>query len=106
MNSCHDYDMIYTIVMLIPMGRVATYGQVADLAGLPGHARQVGYALRVLPDESSVPWYRVVNAKGEISRRSGSDFESELDQRRLLESEGISFTRSNRLSLKDYKWQP
>jgi methylated-DNA-protein-cysteine methyltransferase-like protein len=106
MNTCCIYDMIYTVVMSIPTGRVATYGQVAELAGLPGHARQVGYALRVLPDESAIPWHRVVNAQGEISRRSGRDIESELDQRRLLESEGIRFVGLKKLSLKEYQWLP
>jgi len=52
---------------------VATYGQIAEIAGLEGHARQVGYALNVLPSRSKVPWHRVINAKGEISRRSGGD---------------------------------
>ena len=92
--------------MSIPVGRVATYGQVADLAGLPGHARQVGYALRVLPDESSVPWYRVVNTKGEISQRHNSNSESEMEQRSLLEFEGVRFIRHNKLSLKEFQWKP
>ena len=92
--------------MSIPVGQVATYGQVADLAGLPGRARQVGYALRVLPDESSVPWYRVVNTKGEISRRHNSNSESELEQRSLLEFEGVRFIRHNKLSLKEFQWKP
>ena len=92
--------------MLIPVGRVVTYGQVADLAGLPGHARQVGYALRVLPDESSVPWYRVVNTKGEISQRHNSNSEAEMEQRSLLEFEGVRFIRHNKLSLKEFQWKP
>jgi len=85
---------------------VATYGQLADLAGLPGHARQVGYALRALPDESTVPWYRVVNTKGEISPRHDSNSESELEQRILLESEGVRFNKQNKLSLKEFQWKP
>jgi len=48
---------------------VATYGQIATLAGMPGHARQVGYAMHALPSHSTVPWHRVINARGEISRR-------------------------------------
>lgn len=106
MKNYGNYDIIYTIVMSIPVGKVATYGQLADLAGLPGRARQVGYAMRVLPDESTVPWYRVVNSKGEISRRQGSSSESELEQRRLLESEGVRFNEQNKLSLREYQWKP
>src|SRR6185436_18609812 len=60
------YQRIYRIVRRIPRGRVATYGQVALLAGLKGHARQVGYALHALPDAETVPWQRVINARGEI----------------------------------------
>ena len=58
------------MVRRIPQGRVATYGQVAALAGLPRHARQVGYALHALPEGTDVPWHRVVNAKGEVSLRA------------------------------------
>ena len=85
----------------IPRGRVATYGQVADLAGLEGHARQVGYALHALPSNSGVPWHRVINAKGEISARSGSDW-GEL-QRYLLEAEGIKFDRDGRIDLNKFR---
>jgi len=104
MKSFQDYDLIYSIVMMVPRGRVATYGQVAELAGLHGHARQVGYALRVLPADSGVPWHRIVNAKGEVSRRF--DPESEHLQQLLLEEEGVEFNRSRRLSLAKFQWQP
>lgn len=104
MRSFEAYDEIYTVVAAIPRGRVATYGQVAELAGLPRRARMVGYALRSLPDGSGVPWHRVVNASGEISRRGRAD--SERDQRTLLEAEGIDFNRHDRLSLKKYRWDP
>ena len=64
------YDQIYAIVRQIPEGQVATYGQVAELAGLGGKARLVGYALyRVDMRSSDIPWHRVINAKGEISHR-------------------------------------
>jgi len=76
-------------VKRIPRGRVATYGQVATLAGLDGHARQVGYALHDLPPQSNVPWHRVINARGEISPRSAGD--SHELQRMLLEAEGVDF---------------
>ena len=95
--------MIYAIVRRIPRGRVATYGQVATLAGLAGHARQVGYALSALPEASSVPWHRVVNARGEVSRRSEPGCDDE--QRELLEAEGVVFA-GERLSLESCRWRP
>jgi len=97
------YKRIYAEVRRIPRGRVSTYGQIAERAGLEGHARQVGYALHALPSGSGVPWHRVVNARGEISARPGSDW-GEL-QRRLLEAEGIEFDRSGRLDLRRFGWK-
>jgi methylated-DNA-protein-cysteine methyltransferase-like protein len=81
---------------------VATYGDIAELAGLEGHARQVGYALHDLPPGSSVPWHRVINAKGEISPRSHGD--SHELQRLLLESEGVELDLAGRIDLKKYRW--
>jgi methylated-DNA-protein-cysteine methyltransferase related protein len=104
MKSFQEYDLIYSIIVMVPKGRVATYGQVAELAGLYGHARQVGYALRVLPEDSGVPWHRIVNARGEVSRRF--DPEAELEQRRLLEEEGIEFNHNSRLPLAKFQWRP
>ncbi|WP_243689406.1 MGMT family protein [Geotalea toluenoxydans] len=66
MKSPNSYRHIYSIVSCIPKGRVATYGQIAQLAGIPGGARLVGYALSILADRS-IPWHRVVNARGAIS---------------------------------------
>ena len=80
------------------MGRVATYGQIARLAGIPRHARQVGYALSALSDNGPIPWHRVVNAKGMISPRSGGNH-MELVQRLLLEKEGVSFDEYRRIPL-------
>ena len=98
------YDRIYTVVRRIPRGRVATYGQVAELAGLGGHARQVGYALHALTTERAVPWHRVVNARGQISPRAepGDD----RIQRQLLEREGVHFDATDRLELQRYRWRP
>ncbi len=97
------YEVIYTIVRQIPYGQVATYGQIADLANLPGRARFVGYALfRIAPDSDS-PWHRVINAKGEISEspvRLGSDHL----QRALLEAEGIQFSPQGKINLRQYRW--
>ncbi len=89
------WDSIYRAVRRIPRGRVASYGQIAELAGLEGHARQVGYALHALPDGSRVPWHRVINAKGEISPRSAGD--SHELQRMLLDAEGVKFDERGRV---------
>ena len=101
-----SYDAIYNVVRQIPHGRVATYGQVAELANLPGQARLVGYALyNIDMKHSDVPWQRVVNAKGEISQsifRHGSDYE----QRSLLEAEGIEFNTNDKINLSTYRWRP
>lgn len=99
-----SYARIYAVVRRIPHGRVATYGQVAALAGLRGHARQVGYAMHALPAGTSVPWHRVINACGEISRRSR--FGEEVRQRLLLEAEGVEFDWRGRVRLSRYQWRP
>jgi methylated-DNA-protein-cysteine methyltransferase related protein len=98
------YQRIYQIVKRIPSGRVATYGQVARLAGLPGHARQVGYALHALPQESRVPWHRVVNARGGISPRSMPG--AELVQQQLLLREGVRVGPDGRVRLQQVGWTP
>jgi methylated-DNA-protein-cysteine methyltransferase-like protein len=95
---------IWKVVERVPRGRVATYGQVAALAGLPGHARQVGYALAALPEGSAVPWQRIVNARGEISLRA--TFDGAARQRVALLDEGVRFDRSGRIDLKRYQWRP
>jgi methylated-DNA-protein-cysteine methyltransferase-like protein len=100
------YDRIYAVVRQIPPGAVATYGQVAELAGLVGKPRLVGYALyRVDMANSDIPWQRVVNAKGEISHsplRQGTDYL----QRAILEAEGITFDTQDKIDLKRYRWHP
>ncbi len=99
-----SYEEIYRAVKRIPRGRVATYGQIAELAGLPRQPRMVGYALSALPESRSIPWHRVINAKGEVSARSEPGFDQV--QRVLLEAEGIEFDAKNRISLAQYRWQP
>ena len=93
---------IYSVVALIPRGRVTTYGRIAALAGMPGQARQVGYALAALEGDMDVPWHRVINARGEISKRSS--VEAEQRQRSLLEGEGIGFDSAGRVSLSRFGW--
>jgi len=96
---------IYAVVSRIPKGRVATYGQVAAEAGLPRRARLVGYALRVLPDDTSVPWHRVVNAQGRISPRGDVLGHEEL-QAHLLRREGVRLPAGGAISLARYQWRP
>ena len=100
------YERIWSVVRRIPRGRVATYGQVARIAGLAGHARMVGYAMHGLPDElaKTVPWQRVINAQGRISLRAFAG--SEAVQRRLLEREGVRFDARARIDLERFGWQP
>src|SRR5436853_4779736 len=101
-NANVSRKRIIDAVKRIPRGRVSTYGGIAELAGMEGHARQVGYALHDLPAESGVPWHRVINAKGEISARSNGD--SHELQRMLLEAEGVEFDLAGRVDLKKYRW--
>lgn len=100
--SC--YPKIYDVVKLIPYGQVATYGQVADLAGLIGKPRVVGYALFRVTATTDIPWHRVVNAKGEVSRSSLRDGNDDLQQL-LLQEEGIVFVKG-KLDLTKYRWKP
>lgn len=97
-----DYARIYAAVARVPRGRVATYGQIAALADLPGRARQVGYALHALPDGSPIPWQRVVNARGDISLPGMSGGR----QRELLAREGVALSDAGRVDLARYQWRP
>ena len=96
---------VYAAVARIPRGQLATYGQIAELIGAYGCARQVGWALRRLPLPSPLPWQRVVNARGQISftpSREGSDW----IQAELLRAEGIPVDGQGRLPLGRYLWNP
>jgi methylated-DNA-protein-cysteine methyltransferase-like protein len=95
---------VLAAVAQIPHGRLATYGQIAELIGAYGCARQVGWALRRLPLPSRVPWHRVVNARGQVSlspSREGSDWM----QRQLLIAEGIPVDGRGRLDLARFLWR-
>lgn len=94
---------ICAVIRRIPAGWVATYGQVAAMAGLPRRARLVGRVLATLPDGVDIPWHRVVNAKGEVSRaasRNGGDDE----QMRRLKAEGVDFEGGTRFNLERHRW--
>ncbi len=96
---------VYDAVARIPAGQLATYGQIAELIGAWGCARQVGWALRRLPLPSAIPWHRVVNAAGRIAMtpsREGSDW----IQRELLLAEGIPVDLEGRLPLSRFRWRP
>jgi methylated-DNA-protein-cysteine methyltransferase-like protein len=98
-------QQVYAAVAQIPRGKLSTYGQIAELIGVWGAARQVGWALRRLPLPSSIPWHRVVNAQGRISfnpSREGSDW----IQRELLLAEGIPVDAAGRLPLALHRWRP
>lgn len=98
------WERVYAVVRRIPRGRVATYGQVARLAGLGGQGRQVGYALHALPGEGFAPWHRVVNARGAISLPPGGG--ADVTQRIRLEREGVRFDARGRIDLERYGWRP
>jgi methylated-DNA-protein-cysteine methyltransferase related protein len=100
------YQQIYDLVKQIPPGKVATYGQIANLLGLYGHARQVGYALFRVAPELEVPWQRVVNAQGKVSR-SASRLGNDDLQQQLLEDEGLIFNPEGKIiNLNHHLWQP
>ncbi|TRX55714.1 MGMT family protein [Thalassomonas sp. M1454] len=98
-----NYKRIWATVLLIPKGKVASYGQIADLAGLPGKARLVGRALGFAPKSIKVPWHRVINSQGKISFPIGSEhFEQ---QKGLLQTEQV-VVLNGRIKLKEFQWQP
>ncbi|MFC6052577.1 methyltransferase [Acinetobacter sp. Ac_877] len=94
----------YGIIQLIPQGKVATYGQIAKLAGLPKHARHVGFALKNMADDSVVPWHRVINSQGKISLSKEDGFGENI-QAIKLQSEGVVVI-DGRVNLKRYQWNP
>lgn len=96
-----SYEKIYSTVKRIPRGQVATYGQIAELSGIPRQARRIGYALSALDDGSVVPWQRVINSKGEISERPFADL-----QQTLLKKEGVVFSKEGRIDLTRFQWKP
>jgi methylated-DNA-protein-cysteine methyltransferase-like protein len=98
-NAPDPKTQIWQVIAMIPEGKVASYGQIAALIGLPSHARYVGATLRNLPANTKLPWYRVINANMRISLRGGG----EQRQRRLLEAEDITFIGAR--IAKAHRWE-
>lgn len=96
-----SHARIYAVVARIPRGKVATYGQIARLAGRVT-ARLVGYAMASCPEH--LPWQRVINSKGEVSPRKHGD--GQLRQRARLEKERVRFDLNGKVNLKRYAWDP
>lgn len=99
----NTFEKIYEVVKQIPSGKVATYGQIAALAGNPRMSRIVGYALHVNPNPDEIPCFRVVNRFGETS--GSFAFGGPDEQRRLLELDGIEFKSDGRIDLEKYIWE-
>ncbi len=97
------FESIYEQVRRIPRGRVATYGQIASLAGNPRWSRVVGYALHVNPEPGTIPCHRVVDRNGRVSPAFA--FGGENMQIKLLEDEGVEF-RDGRVDLERFRWRP
>ncbi len=97
------YERIRETIADIPRGSVASYGQIAEIAGIPRGARQVGYALRTLPDGLELPWHRVLQASGRIA--FDPDSRQFAKQRRRLEAEGVPVV-GGRVDMGRYRWQP
>ena len=106
-SANQQHIKIWKTVQAIPYGNVACYGQVADLAGLPGRARLVGKALGKVPEggwnNQEVPWYRVINSQGKISFPAGSD--AFIRQKGLLQDEQV-VVMGSRVKLADFQWTP
>ncbi|MFQ6016292.1 MAG: MGMT family protein [Anaerolineae bacterium] len=98
------FEKVYEVVSQIPYGKVATYGQISMIIdGTPHGARTVGWALHALPEDSDIPWHRVINAQGRISTSCRQH--DALWQRELLEEEGVVFDEADRVDLVKYQWQ-
>jgi len=94
---------IWETIRDIPAGSVASYGQIAEIAGIPRGARQVGYALRHLPDGHDVPWHRVLQVSGKIAFKKGSRPYQEQSKRLMMEDVAVI---AGRVNMEEYRWQP
>lgn len=103
MSANANYQKIWHTVCLIPKGKVASYGQIADLAGLPGRARLVGKAMSLIPGNLHLPWYRVLRSTGQLA--FGPATPQAAEQTGLLQQENVPVL-NNRVSIKSFGWQP
>lgn len=108
-SSPKTFHSIWRVVSRIPRGRVATYGQIARMAGLPGAARTVGWAMNALPgggrvEGRVVPWHRVINAAGRISPRASETGGGTGRQARRLRGEGVRVSRAGAVDLGRFGW--
>lgn len=103
MSPNPHYQRIWQTVLLVPSGKVSSYGQIADFAGLPGRARLVGKALGASPKEMELPWHRVLRSSGQIAFPKGSELANQ--QKGRLQQEGV-VVLNNRVKLSAFQWQP
>ena len=96
-------ERVIIVIRAVPRGRVATYGQVAALAGGPTGARQVARILHSLSSPKGLPWHRIINACGGISLPKGAGLE---EQRRRLRSEGVTVSAAGNVNLSRWRWEP
>ena len=97
-------QMILNVIIQIPQGKVASYGQVAKYAGLPKHARLVGHVLGQLPEDHDIPWYRVVNSQGRISLKKLDEKGMCIQTAKLLAEDVVVI--DGKINLKKYQWSP
>jgi methylated-DNA-protein-cysteine methyltransferase-like protein len=96
-------DRVKRAILTIPRGKVATYAQIAALAGNYRAARQVAWVLHSSSEKNRLPWYRVINSRGGISLKRGQGFE---EQKRILHAEGVRVSRLGRIDLEEFQWEP
>lgn len=97
------HKQVVKIIKMIPLGKVATYGQIAAMAGSPRGARQVVRTLHSSSDKEKLPWHRVINARGRISLKPDSGYEI---QKAMLEDEGIIFNADGSINMRKFQWDP
>ncbi|MBY5991939.1 MGMT family protein [Ferrimonas balearica] len=103
MTQADNLKRIWSTLEKVPAGKVVSYGQLADLAGLPGRARLAARALRLAPAERALPWFRVIGANGRISiPKESSGYQRQMER---LRAEGV-MVNNGRVKMSEYQWQP
>jgi methylated-DNA-protein-cysteine methyltransferase-like protein len=103
MTTSMAHRKFIAVIKMVPKGRVATYGQIAKVAGFSGHARQVVWTLHSSTKKYKLPWHRIINSQGKIGLIRDLDY---LRQKNFLEREGIEFDRYGKVDLKVFQWKP